>query len=361
MLKSVPANKLTVAIGNYGYDWKTGTGKTEATAMTFQEAVTTARESESVPEFDSSALNPHYSYEDENGAAHDVWYLDAVTAFNQISAAREMGIDDFALWRMGSEDPSFWKLLEGNRFEDGKAPQELSSFGYGYDIDYEGAGEFYRVTGTPKDGKRELDFKDGTVTDERLKEFPLPYVITRNGAKDPKKIALTFDDGPDPEYTPKILDALKAAGAKATFFVIGENVESHPDIVRRILAEGHSIGNHSFTHPDISKIGKVRTDVELNLTQRLIESVTGKSTLMFRPPYGEDVEPETPDQVEPLTRSNELGYVTVGMKIDPNDWRSPPADEIVRRVVQAAKDGKGNVVLLHDSGGDRSSTVAAIA
>ncbi|MFZ3232222.1 MAG: hypothetical protein WA194_01570, partial [Patescibacteria group bacterium] len=111
MLKSVPANKLTVAIGNYGYDWKTGTGKTEATAVTFQEAVTTARESESVPEFDSSALNPHYSYEDENGAAHDVWYLDAVTAFNQISAAREMGIDDFALWRMGSEDPSFWKLL----------------------------------------------------------------------------------------------------------------------------------------------------------------------------------------------------------------------------------------------------------
>lgn len=137
-------------------------------------------------------------------------------------------------------------------------------------------------------------------------------------------------------------------------------MESHPDIVRRILAEGHAIGNHSFTHPDISKIGKVRTDVELNLTQRLIESVTGKSTLMFRPPYGEDVEPETPDQVEPLTRSNELGYVTVGMKIDPNDWRSPPADEIVRRVVRAAKDGKGNVVLLHDSGGDRSSTVAAI-
>ena len=130
--------------------------------------------------------------------------------------------------------------------------------------------------------------------------------------------------------------------------------------MRRIISEGHSIGNHSFTHPDISKIGKVRTDVELNLTQRLIESVAGKSTLMFRPPYGEDVEPETPDQVEPLTRSNELGYVTVGMKIDPNDWRSPSSDEIVRRVVEAAKEGKGNVVLLHDSGGDRSSTVAAI-
>lgn len=110
------------------------------------------------------------------------------------------------------------------------------------------------------------------------------------------------------------------------------------------------IGSHTFTHPDISRIGEQRLGIELNLTQRLIESITGHSTVLFRPPYGEDIEPETPDEVPALERSNTLGYITVGMKIDPNDWKSPPADVIVKSISEQVAEGRGNVVLLHDSG-----------
>ena len=104
----------------------------------------------------------------------------------------------------------------------------------------------------------------------------------------------------------------------------------------------------------------MRTDIELNLTARLIESITGRSTLLFRPPYGEDIEPETPEQIEPLVRSNSFGYVTVGMRIDPNDWASPTPATIVSRVVEQAEKQTGNIVLLHDSGGDRTNTLLAL-
>ena len=121
---------------------------------------------------------------------------------------------------------------------------------------------------------------------------------------------------------------------KATFFLIGLEAQKYPGITKRIYNEGHEIGNHTFTHPDISNISKRYFEVELNLTERFFEGKLGVKPVLFRPPYSIDQEPDTADQVRPLELAQDLGYITVGDKIDPNDWHDNPrrsASEIVER------------------------------
>ena len=137
-------------------------------------------------------------------------------------------------------------------------------------------------------------------------------------------------------------------------------------MIKRIVSDGNDIGNHSFTHPNMGEIPTSVTTVELNATQRLIQSLTGRSTTLFRAPYFGDAEPQTPDEVEPIVEAKHLGYITVGLHIDPDDWETPGTDAITQRVVDGItnqsndEDIRGQVVLLHDGGGDRSQTVEAL-
>jgi peptidoglycan-N-acetylglucosamine deacetylase len=355
-MNQVPKEKLVVTLGNYGYDWTLW--KKQSTALTFQEAHTIMRESDESIIFDSGSLNPMYSYTDEQNKEHEVWYLDAVTAYDELSAMESLGIGNISLWRLGSEDPSIWNIFRQSANQ--KNAKNIENFGYGYDIDYEGTGEFYKLQSEPITWKRSLSFSGIVATNETINTFPMPYIIARYGNIADKKIALTFDDGPDINFTPRILDILKQEHVKATFFVIGENSEKYPEVVKRIYDEWHILWNHSFSHPDISKIGHLRTDFELVSTERIIESITGHKTILWRPPYAEDIEPETPSQVQPLINSKSLGYITVGMKIDPNDWMNPGVDMIVERVIEQVQSGRGNIVLLHDAGSDRSETLLAL-
>ena len=174
----------------------------------------------------------------------------------------------------------------------------------------------------------------------------------------PGKIALTFDDGPDPQWTPKILDILKEKGVQATFFIIGENGAAYPRLVQRALAEGHDIGNHTFTHPNLGETPNGVAALELNATQRLIEALTGRSMRLFRPPYFGDAEPTSAEEIAPVQEAERLGYVTVGLKVDPDDWQKPSAgpDHSSAFLAQATDpdpEKRGQVVLLHDAGGDR--------
>ena len=177
-------------------------------------------------------------------------------------------------------------------------------------------------------------------------------------------MALTFDDGPSAEWTPKILDILKQKGVKATFFIVGDNGETNPSLVQRILAEGHEIGNHTFTHPNLGEVSTEVARLEINATQRLVEALTGRSMRLFRPPFFGDAEPTTPSEIAPVKLAQSLGYVTVGLRVDPDDWQGPSADLIVQRILDRMADTnpetRGQIVLLHDAGGDRSHTVAAL-
>lgn len=353
--------KTIVCVGIYGYDW-TDRG-TEANELTFQEAVLSARDSEAGINFDTASRNPTFEYTEDDGSHHQVWFLDAVTVYNQMRVARDYYPAGFALWRLGSEDPSLWSVF-------GAQPQTDSLSGllqirYGYDIDFEGTGEILQVTAEPHDGAREIKIEPSTniITAESYTAIPSSYVIKRGGDH-PGFVALTFDDGPDATWTPRILDILKKENVHASFFIIGENGQSNPDLVRRIVSEGHDIGNHTFTHPNLGEIPGRVTDLELNANERLIEALTGRSTLLFRPPYFGDAEPTTPDEVEPIVRAERLGYLTVGLRVDPDDWALPGSGEIVKRTIDGVTntdpDSRGQVVLLHDGGGDRAQTEEAL-
>ncbi len=170
----------------------------------------------------------------------------------------------------------------------------------------------------------------------------MSWRIQQMGAA-PYKVALTFDDGPDQEWTPRILDVLKQKHVPATFFAIGTNADNAPDLIRREFDEGHEIGNHSYTHPDIEEISKTQIQIELNLTERLFESILGVKTILFRPPYGIDHQPETASEISYLPIPQSMGYMIIGAQIDPHDWGEgngqapPPAATIVQRVLDQSQ------------------------
>ncbi|UIJ46486.1 glycosyltransferase [Sphingomonas cannabina] len=356
-LRTVGPDKLVVALGSYAYDWHGD----DTDALSIEEAWLAAHDSTAPVGFDASSGNAGFAY-DEGGKHHSIWMLDAATSWNQLQALKRLGIDDVALWRLGTEDPGFWADL--GAFRTGGVP-DLSTPRSLLSTDVEGSGEILRITATPGDGHRTVTRDaQGMIRDERYDALPTPYVVQRVGGGDPKLLALTFDDGPDATWTPKILAELEAAKVPATFFVIGENALVHPALLGRILADGDEIGNHSYTHPNLAAVSATQTRLELNATQRLVQAYTGRSMTLFRAPYFGDAEPTTADELGPALQAQQAGYTVVGLHVDPNDWQRPGTDAIVDQVIRqvhaATPTSSGNVILLHDGGGDRAQTVAAL-
>ncbi len=385
-LQSVPREKLICAIGSYGYDWAEtmSTGKRDrhfqpkvvnTDVLSVSDAWQRAADADADLDLDYDSLNAHYEYVDEDAhQQHMVWFLDAVTVLDEMRAARALGIQTFALWRLGSEDSSLWNIWDKPGSAD--ALKSLGSVPPGHDVDTEGEGDILRVTGTPQPGKRTVtvdtdDSSDPTrqlVVDEQMQVYPHTYTVRQYGYH-PDEVALTFDDGPDPKWTPKILDVLKAKGVKGTFMMIGSEAQDQVSLMRRVLREGHEIGNHTYTHPDISEISSRQLDIELQLTERLFASKLGVQPLYFRPPYSIDQEPDTDDQAAPVERIQQDGYTIIGDKIDTDDWNEHPrkSPEEIRdsvlsqlEMMKTKPQFRGSIILLHDGGGDRSATVAAL-
>jgi cellulose synthase/poly-beta-1,6-N-acetylglucosamine synthase-like glycosyltransferase/spore germination protein YaaH/peptidoglycan/xylan/chitin deacetylase (PgdA/CDA1 family) len=380
-LTTLDEAKTILALGSYGYDWslKDKTGKPCLAkdqslsgcvdTVTFHEATLDAHDSDADVHMDPTTLNPTYGYTDEKDVAHQVWFLDAPTVFNEIKVADDYRPRGYGLWRLGQEDPGVWSVLP--HLYGAVSAAKLNFLPPAEDVDFDGTGEVLHVSATPTSGKRAFttDPDTGLISDENYTVMPTAYVVQRYGAHE-GMVALTFDDGPDPRWTPQILDILKAKHASATFFVIGKNMQAHPELVAREIREGNLVGSHTFTHPNISQTPKTETDLELNITQRLFQVITGRSLRMFRPPYQGDAEPSTPAEVEPLITAQKLGYLIAGLRIDPDDWKKDPVTGqtpdpkvIVQRVMDRLDhpgEVPGQVILLHDSGGDRQHTVEAL-
>jgi cellulose synthase/poly-beta-1,6-N-acetylglucosamine synthase-like glycosyltransferase/peptidoglycan/xylan/chitin deacetylase (PgdA/CDA1 family)/spore germination protein YaaH len=356
-LRSVPAAKAIVAVGNYAYDW---TGPGQGSALSVEEAWLTAHDSEAPIQFDKASGNATFGYE-EDGQTHHVWLLDAASGWNQLRAADRKGVAGVALWRLGSEDSGFWSALA--QFESGKRP-DLHTLRTVGDVDVEGNGEILRIDDVPTDGSRTIAMDhQNLIVDERYTALPTPYVVRRTGYR-PDLVALTFDDGPDADWTPRILEVLRAKKAPATFFLIGENAMDHPLLLKQMVREGHTLGNHSFTHPNMAEVSPEGIRIELNATQRAIEAYTGRSARLFRAPYFGDAEPTTTDELGPALTAQQDGYTNVGLHVDPGDWKRPGVDRIVQETLAQVEAGSpersGQIILLHDGGGDRSQTVAAL-
>jgi peptidoglycan-N-acetylglucosamine deacetylase len=357
-LTLIPKEKAIFAIGTYGYHWDDTGDKGPAEAATFAEVMRYVRERHGRIEFASPSLNPVATWSDPDSVDHQIWFLDATTAWNQLSTTVGLGARGVALWRLGAEDPSLWKILAAKSLPE--PARDLSQVEPGYDVEFSGSGEILRVKSRPTLGERTIGVHSSSelITRVNWTRVPSPYVIERTGDAAPNRVALTFDDGPDDKWTAMILDTLKSRGVAASFFIIGNNAMRNIPLVKRIMREGHELGNHTFTHPNLAVTPSFITKLELDATERLIEAITDRRSALFRPPYFGDAEPSTEAELVPVSVANDLGYITVGLHVDSDDWLEPGAAMIVKNVLDARD--KGNVVLLHDSGGDRRQTVAAV-
>ncbi|MEV7214299.1 bifunctional polysaccharide deacetylase/glycosyltransferase family 2 protein [Kitasatospora cineracea] len=217
--------------------------------------------------------------------------------------------------------------------------------------------------GTAPDGAVRATGPAGAVPPEAARGGPLIDAsgpTPRTARPAPGTVALTFDDGPDPVWTPKILDVLKQQGVHATFFVVGTQVADHPELARRILAEGHQLGIHTFTHADLGRIAPWRRSLELREAQLAVAGATGTTTALLRPPYSSTNDALTDADWQAVRQAGRAGYLTVLTTLDSEDWQRPGVARIVAGATPPGP-AAGQVVLMHDAGGDRSQTVAALA
>ena len=162
------------------------------------------------------------------------------------------------------------------------------------------------------------------------------YVSASATPVETPKIALTFDDGPSAAWTPALLDGLKERGVKATFFLIGENADKNPEIVKRMAEEGHLIGNHTYHHVEITRVPDETAQEEILMTNEVITGITGEEVSYMRPPFG----------VWQKNLERKLDVMPVLWTIDPLDWTTDNEDEIINKVVTQA--GEDDIILLHD-------------
>ena len=173
-----------------------------------------------------------------------------------------------------------------------------------------------------------------------------------------KTVALTFDDGPDPTWTPQVLRVLRSEGVPATFFDVGSRVASYPALVRRELADGHEVGSHTFTHAALSSIAGWRENLELSMTQLALAGATGRASVLVRPPYSSTADAVTPRDLRTLSQATQDGYLVVLTDLDSEDWQRPGWLRIVANSLPQGD--AGAIVMFHDGGGNRAQTVQAL-
>ncbi len=384
----IESDKIILGIAGYGYDWKLDkNGKVdEVKDITYSTAINNAKNVNANVDYDNDSYNLHYSYteeiKDEDGSIekykHEVWFVDAATSFNILRFSDEYATAGTALWRIGSEDTRMWKYYSKDLSNAAlkTAPfnfNELSAVAYNDNGKPtpigESGGELLDFLYSPQEGKINLQINstEQLIAEQNYMQLPSGYVYKKFAEDNTPigpghKLILTFDDGPDPTWTPKILDILESKNIPASFFIVGLQGEKNIPILQRINKDGFEIGNHTFTHGNIAKMSAERAEVELRLTRLLIETITGRSTILFRAPYNADSEPQTYDEIEPLAISKKDNYITVGESIDPNDWETGvKADSIVARTIKQAEERNASIILLHDAGGvTRKATVEAL-
>ncbi|WCR29631.1 polysaccharide deacetylase family protein [Paenibacillus thiaminolyticus] len=190
-----------------------------------------------------------------------------------------------------------------------------------------------------------------SLADLRAK-YPSTFILHGPGTK--REIALSFDDAPDDNFTPKVLDVLKSEGVKATFFVVGNRIEKHPDIVKRIVEEGHILGNHSYNHANLPKLSDAEFRDQIMKTDQLIREHTGYTPNIVRPPYGNISE----NQIKWLASQKKK---VTNWNVDSLDWKGLDAEEVKTNVL--AHVSPGAIILQHSAGGtgqDLSGTVLAL-
>lgn len=380
-LRLVPARKLVVALatraGAWPVDGRTLKSAGPARELQWGEVIARARTANVKPCWDgrsgnlvvalpgptgiASSAHVRAHPGDDGTVAMVAWLPDAATLADGLASLSAHGLQSFALGNLGGEDPRVWRVLAAAADDRDAMRIALSQMPAPTEPDVIGDGVAMRVDLTEHDGSAEIEFAaGGRIETESYQRMPAAPTVIRRGKVPSRTVVLTFDDGPHAEFTPQILDALRDEHVKAAFFVVGSRVEREPELVRRMVHEGHEIGNHSFSHPDLGRISERHADLEINSTNRLFEAITGRGTVLFRPPFRSDDRPTVREDLLAIQNGERNGMITVTSTVDPHDWARPEPAIIVDYLVRRLERNDGGVVLMHDGGGDRKNTVAAL-
>ncbi len=354
----IPAQKLIIGVASMAIDYSAHADARISSVQAAWELMKNAGLHISV---DPASLNPHFSYIESTGVLHDVWLLDGVTMFNHLRAALSHRPAGVALWHLGLEDPTVWQTFARGRVPDNAALSKLSQLMPGSPQSNERTFEVIQAVNAETLGKRTVHFSPalGVISGQSILEIPAAQQFAGLKLNTAKLIALTFDDGPDPKITERILDILEAKSAKATFFVLGRHALKHPETLRRIRASGHDIGNHTYSHPNPLELSSRDLELELNATQRVLESELGIHTTLFRPPFNGGNSFEKPGSINLADHATRLGYLTVLGGVDSQDWMNPPAPLLHDIVVSKILGGYGQIIVMHDFG-QRQATLEAL-
>jgi len=282
---------------------------------------------------------------------------DAVSGYNfmRISEAEKSSHNavtklQYAVANPGFEEYSIWNVLSGY-YDSTKVDHILTKQVTGSQkVTKQGSGQIFKVENTGTPGTRSLAYNpDKIITASQLQSNGTNPVVVASGKKQ-NKIALTFDDGPHPVSTRRVLDILDSNGVKGTFFALGEKVRANPSTAREIVTRGHELENHSFSHPIFSKIDTKSQANQIEATNKIIKDVTGETPKYFRKPYSDNGPVNTANEVDYLAMLQQFGLLSSEYDVDSKDWELGTADEVVQKVIRdiEASNGSYSQILFHD-------------
>jgi len=359
-LQHINPKKLVIALGNFSVDWISG--QPIPKQLSYAKAMAKITQNKGRVMYHPKIGNTYGRFIDSNKRLHKIWMLDAASVQNQLAMLETMGVNNIGIWSLGNEDSGIWPILSTSKNDVKTIEALVSEVNLDSFVHYEGEGPFLDVqtVGTPGRRSFKVDPQTKMVTKMHYDMLPSPARIRRYGQPARDELILTFDDGPNPDFTPKILDVLKATNTPATFYVLGNKVMQHSDIVERIRDEGHEIGSHSFAHPRMDLVSQSRARAEISSTQAMLSSTLNQNALLYREPFLRSGGPLQTSRVFSLIEAQNMGHVIGGMDIVPKDWEGWSAEKIVAYVVREVETGNGHVILLHDGGENRAATVAAV-
>lgn len=359
-LDAVAPGRLVFTLPGHATLWRGEAAAPEQ--LDFSAAVALAESVGATSLFDAASRTGRFDFRAGDGTTSRVWLSDAATLFNQLAildaaGARRIGID-----RLGEGDPQVWTLAAALHARGELSSHAAEAFAYASVPETQGSGELAYISGTASIGARQIAHarEDGLISDVRVARFPTRQTLHNFESPRDRRIVLSFDDGPSPANTQPILDILAQKQVPAVFFVVGDAVLRHPEGLRRIIAAGHEVGNHTFSHVNMAEISSEQFRLELNSTQELIESAGGVHSRLFRPPYLINREPPSPIKQANFDLLLEAGYISVNAAVDSVDWAADSPARIVARTLAAIRSGEGHMLLMHDGGGPRSMTIAAL-
>ena len=311
--------------------------------------------------YNSSNGLSSFEYLDDKNQLHRIIINDSTTVYNLVYNLRSLGKQPVSinLENIGYEEPSTWEIMNSR---DNVANQVVlkNKLQFNTEIEVVGSGVINKLKKNLEYGTRDVQFVGDKILDVKITKLPTKAIVSKTGfTKD--YIALTFDDGPDPKYTPQILDILKVNNIKATFFVLGSNVLDYPELAQRIVGEGHLLGNHTFTHARLKNAGVQELTDEVESTQKSIKEITNTLPKYFRTPYNDFGNYETNNELQPLRTFDSLNIKTSESDLDSHDYDTQDVDQIVNFVKTNFDENSSSQLLFHDSGGfTREGTIKAL-